>query len=390
MTASIVSGRVPVGPENTLTRAVAERRARAAPLVDLTVSNPTRVGIQYPAHLLAPLAADSALDYAPEPFGLRSARETVARDMLRRGAVVDARDVVLTASTSEAYSWLFKLLCDPGTTVLAPRPSYPLFDHLTRLEGIRVEPYRLEYQGRWELVTSDVATASHDVRAVIVVSPNNPTGSSVTPDEFATVASLCRDRGWALIVDEVFADYPAEAESLPHDLALGDSGVLTFTLGGLSKTVGLPQLKLGWIVAGGPDRLRGEALAALEIIADTFLSVGTPVQYALPQILESGGGLRQAIQTRVRRTVREVRGIVNQFPACDMPPVEGGWSAVIRLPAIRDEEALVVDLVEHDGILVHPGYFFDFPHEAFVVVSLLIEPPVMRHALPRVLEQATA
>src|SRR5688500_14629220 len=246
------SRRIPRHHEtNALTCAVDALRVAGTRFVDLTESNPTRAGIPYPENLLKPLADDRALRYEPQPFGLESARVAVAADQRRRGAVVDASQIVLTASTSEAYSWLFKLFCDPGAAVIVPRPSYPLFEHITQLEGVRAHPYALEYHGRWEIDFASLAAAPDDARAVIVVSPNNPTGSCITMAELERLVSMCRERDWALIADEVFADYVFDRTATLTDIA-ARADVLSFTLAGLSKTAGLPQLKLGWMVVGGP------------------------------------------------------------------------------------------------------------------------------------------
>ncbi len=377
------SRRIPAHDQtNALTSAIGALRAAGTRFVDLTESNPTRAGIAYPGHLLQPLADDRALRYEPQPFGLDSARAAVAADQRRRGAGVEASQVVLTASTSEAYSWLFKLLCDPGAAVLVPRPSYPLFEHLTQLEGIRAEPYGLEYHGRWEIDFASLAAAPADARAVIVVSPNNPTGSCVSPSELERLVAMCREREWALIADEVFADYLFG--SATTDLA-SRAGVLSFTLAGLSKTVGLPQLKLGWMVVGGPAPQRDAALNALEVVADSFLSVATPVQVALPELLRAGAPVRAAIQVRTRRNLDTLSEVSRSHPACDVLRADGGWSAVLRVPSIRKEERLVLDLLEQEHILVHPGYFFDFPREAFIVVSLLPPEDVFTDAVARVL-----
>jgi aspartate/methionine/tyrosine aminotransferase len=369
---------------NTLTRALEALRARGAPVVDLTESNPTRIGIPYPAGLLAHLADSRALRYEPTPLGLPSARAAVAADQGRRGARVDPEHVVLTASTSEAYSWLFKLLCNAGDCVLVPRPSYPLFDHLTRLEGIRAEPYDLEYHGRWHIDFGSLASPPDAARAILIVTPNNPTGSFVQAGELERLSALCREREWALVADEVFADYPLDAETPVTDIA-SRSDVLSFTLAGLSKTVGLPQLKLGWIVVGGPVARRDSALGALALVADSFLSVSTPAQVALPELLREGAAVRAAIQRRTACNLRTLRAVAASYPACDVLRVDGGWTAVIRVPSTGGEERLVLDLLHHERILVHPGYFFDFPREAYVVVSLLPPEDLFGESMARVL-----
>jgi len=302
---------------NPLTRALADRRARRQPVADLTESNPTRAGFTYPPDLLDQLVSTAALRYEPQALGLAAAREAIARDHGRRGAVVDPGRVVLTASTSEAYAWLFKLLCDAGDTVLVPRPSYPLFEHLTQLEGVRSVPFNLEYHTRWDIDFATLQSAPDTTRALIVVSPNNPTGSYVTAGDADRLAALCRDRGWALIADEVFADYPLETDAPMTDIAVG-ADVPAFSLGGLSKTVGLPQLKLGWIVAGGPPAACSAALAGLEMIADSFLSVNTPVQVAACHLLERGAACFLLWSNRRKRArLHPCRGRLVQVP-CDL------------------------------------------------------------------------
>jgi len=381
----VVSGRIPPQLEsNAIARAVTAIRESGAAIADLTDSNPTGVGIPYPDDLLAPLADALALRYEPRPFGLPAARAAVAADCARRGVSVDPAHVVLMASTSEAYSWLFKLLCDPGESVLVPRPSYPLFEHLTALDGVHAQPYELEYHGRWSLDVAQLIAAPARTRAVLAVSPNNPTGSYLSAEELAALTQICRDRGWALVVDEVFADYPLDAPEPLTDIAVR-SDVLTFSLAGLSKTVGLPQLKLAWIVAGGPAAARDEALAALELVADSYLSVATPVQLAAAHLLRAGGAVRASIQQRIRQNLEALRAAVRRFPACEVLRAEGGWSAVVRVPARQPEETLVLDLLERERILVHPGYFFDFPREAYLVVSLLPPPAAFADACARLL-----
>ena len=386
----IFSGRLPPHlVPNSLSQALAALRERGVPVIDLTESNPTCVDIPYPDALLHALADAASLRYEPQPLGLASARAAVAADQGRRGVLVDPRHVVLTSSTSEAYSWLFKLLCNPGDVVLIPRPSYPLFEHLTALEGIHAWPYALEYHGEWSIdVESLAAAAPERTRALLVVSPNNPTGSYLTAADSVKVARLCRERGWALVVDEVFADYPLDASNPRTDIA-ARSDVLSFSLAGLSKTVGLPQLKLGWMVVGGPADERDAALAGLELIADSYLSVATPVQVAAASLLQAGASIRTAIQRRTAQNLRTLRRIAADAPACDVLRTEGGWSAVLRVPAVRREEELVLELLEQEQILVHPGYFFDFPREAYVVISLLPPPSRFENAAERLLRFAS-
>lgn len=380
---SRLSSRLPASlAANRISEAVEWCRREHVTVIDLTESNPTRVGIAYPQGILDPLADAAALRYEPHPFGLMRAREAVAHDCVRRGVEPDPHDIILTASTSESYSWLFKLLCNPGDTVLAPVPSYPLFEHLTRLESVELGSYQTDYHGRWALDVDSVRAAPASTRALIVVSPNNPTGAYVSPREVDDILTICRDRGWALIADEVFVDYPLDAEHPLTDIA-SRADVLAFSLGGASKSLGLPQVKLGWIVTGGPIDERREARNALEHIADTFLSVGTPVQTAASSLLREGAAVRRSIHERVRQNLATARTITGRYPSCEVLRTEGGWSATVRVPATRPEETLVLELLAAEHVLVHPGYFFDFPHEAFVVVSLLPEPATFAEAFER-------
>jgi aspartate/methionine/tyrosine aminotransferase len=386
----IRSSRLPPNLDpNPLARALAEIRRRGGAIVDLTESNPTRVGLAYPADLLAPLADPEGLTYDPQPLGLWSARAAVAGDFRRRGIAISADRVAITASTSEAYSLLFKLWCDPGDEVLVPRPSYPLFEQLTQLESIGATPYDLEYHGSWRIDLASLERAlGPRVRAILVVSPNNPTGSFLHRDDLSALTTICRERRSALIGDEVFADYPLDPAPAPVSV-LGQSDVLTASLGGLSKSAGLPQVKLGWIGFGGPGDAVDQALSSYEIVADTYLSASTPVQIAAPTLIERGAAIREQIQGRVRGNLEELRARAKRFPSVDVLRVEGGWSAVVQVPSIGSEESLVLDILTSVGVLVHPGYFFDFSREAFVIVSLLVEPQIFAPAVERVLERAT-
>ena len=385
------SGRVPALRANRVAGELARLRSEGRSLVDLTASNPTRVELPYPPDLLSPLAAPDALAYDPAPFGLPVAREAVAAHLAGRGVPVHPDRVVLTASTSEAYGLLFKLLCDPGDAVLVPQPSYPLFEHLTRLDGVAARPYRLEHHGRWQVdVDGLAAMVDARTRAVLLVSPNNPTGSFVRRDELAAVREVALRHGLAIICDEVFAGYPVDEPEAGRPGALvGDTEALTFTLGGLSKSAGLPQLKLGWILLGGPDALVAGARDRLELVCDTYLSVATPVQLAAGALLDRSRPVADAILARVRGNDSALRRLADRFPACRVLRTEGGWYAVVQVPALRSEEALVVELLQRDGVYVHPGYFFDFPREAFLVLGLLPPPGVFAGAAARVLARAS-
>jgi alanine-synthesizing transaminase len=373
-----------------IARALAAARA-ARPLLDLTLSNPTRASLPYPPNLLQPLADAASLTYRPEPLGLEDARAAVAETYVRRGLRIDRERIVLTASTSEAYSILFKLLCDPGRSdVLTPVPSYPLFDHLARLDGVGQRRYALEYHGAWTIDRASLDRAwTTDTRAVLAVSPNNPTGSVLHAGDADELVSRCASRGAALIVDEVFWDYPL-GEPLEEPPALQSPRGLVARLGGLSKSGGLPQVKLGWIALDGPADLVAQAIERLELIADTYLSVSTPVQIAARSLLRAGEAIRAAILARVRGNDAALRRLASSSSAVDVLPAEGGWSAVLRVPATRTEEDLVLDLIERDGVVAHPGYFFDFAHEAFLVISLLPEPDAFARGVQRILERVDA
>jgi alanine-synthesizing transaminase len=343
--------------ENALARALA---ARVAPYVDLTLSNPTTAGLPSTPALLPPAPA-----YAPAPRGLREAREAVA-------AVqgVDPDAVILTSSTSEAYSWLFKLLCAAGDEVLVPEPSYPLFGYLTALECVRAVPYPLRWDGEWHL-DADGLPLSPKARAVLVVSPGNPTGAYLKEEERSRLAAACTRRGVAVISDEVFADYPAfDDPRRARSAALYDD-VLSFSLSGLSKVAGLPQLKLAWVAASGPGSR--DALRRLELIADTYLSVSTPVQLAAPALLAGRAVFQRAVRERLARNRATLAAAHAPGDPWDVLRAEGGWSAVLSIPRTRTEEEWALALLEA-GVLVHPGYFFDFPSGAHLVLSLLPEP----------------
>ena len=387
----VFSRRVPDDRQpNRLSRALATAR-QSGPLLDLTVSNPTRAGIPYPADLLAGLADPASLDYAPSAFGLRAAREAVAAEYARRGIAIDADCIVLTASTSEAYSLLFKLLCEPGaSSVLTPVPSYPLFEHLTRLDGVEQRRYTIEYHGVWTIDRDSLDAAwADDTRAVLTVTPNNPTGAALTAADADELVARCAARQAALIVDEVFCDYPLQS-ALDEPRALASPECLTFRLGGLSKTVGLPQVKLGWIAVHGPHAQAAEALDRLELICDTYLSVSTPVQTAAPGLLRNGVVVRDSILARIRDNYAHLRTSFPRSSGAAVLPADGGWSAVLRVPAIRSEESLVLDLLDRDRVVVHPGYFFDFAHEAFLVLSLLPEPGVFARGVRAIAERIHA
>jgi alanine-synthesizing transaminase len=380
----VFSGRIPM---DLRPNAIARARGRREIPFDLTVSNPTACGIPYPESLLAPLSRPAGLVYRPEPLGIESARRAVAADCRRHGAVVDPGHVAIVASSSEAYSFLFKLLCEPGDAVLVPYPSYPLFEHLAALDGVRAVPYRLDPDDGWQ--PSLPAAMPDRARAIVAVHPNNPTGSYVEEASARSLARACARHGLALIADEVFLDYPlVRAEGMPSLAARAEA--LTFALGGLSKSLGLPQLKLSWIATSGPGGAVEEAVRRLEFIADSYLSVATPVQLALPLLLSEAVPVRGAILARCRENLGTLRAAAAAVPAVSVPPPQGGWSAVLRFPSTIDEEALALELLEQDGVAIHPGYFFDFPGRSYAVVSLLPEPAVFSEGAQHLLRRIAA
>ena len=364
-------------PPNRLSQALHAKRRAGAPVLDLTESNPTHAGFDYDATaILSSLSQHAALRYDPEPAGLISARAAVAA---RYPGAAPER-VLLTASTSEAYAWLFKLLADPGDEVLVPRPSYPLFDFLAALESVRIIHYPLLYDHGWSIDSGVLADAvTPRTRAIIVVNPNNPTGSFLKRAELDRFIELCARHGLSLISDEVFADFAFAPDPARVDtLALVDA-VPTFCLSGLSKIAALPQMKLGWIVANSPAAIR-----RLEFIADTFLSVGTPVQHALPALLETARGIQQQIRSRTATNLAHLRASIAESP-CTLLQVEGGWYATLQVPRTRTEEEWCLDLLAHGDVLVQPGFFYDFGTEAFLVLSLLTAPAVFRQGVQRLL-----
>lgn len=364
---------------NPLARALEGLRRAGREPIDLTASNPTRVGLTYDPSILSALSQPGVLDYAPEPFGLPAARAAVSRELARDGLSVDPSCIVLTASTSEAYGFAFKLLCDAGDEVLVPVPSYPLFEHLAALEDVKLVPYRLAYDGAWHVDLDSLRRArTGRTRAVLVVSPNNPTGSYLKRSELEALAEL----GVPVVSDEVFARYPLldDPRRVSSALALGD--VLVLALGGLSKLAALPQLKLAWMLLGGPEPAVEEARTRLELIADTYLSVSAPVQNGLGALFEATRPTARAISERTRHNLESARAALDGSPISVLH-VEGGWYAVLGLPRVEGEEGWIVGLLEHEDVLVQPGWFFDFPDEPYAVVSLLTPETTLEEGLRR-------
>jgi alanine-synthesizing transaminase len=351
--------------ESRFATAIREALASGRRLIDLTVSNPTVCGFDYDAAaILRPLSAVAGLSYDPDPRGMRSAREAVAQYYEDHGARVDPDVVVLTTSTSEGYGYLFRLLCDAGDEVLVAQPSYPLFDFLADLEDVRLRPYPLFYDHGWWIDFAELESRiGARTKAIVVVHPNNPTGHATGTAERQRVQEICARHDLALIVDEVFLDYPLGDERL-ESFAVGPHPVLTFCLSGMSKLAGLPQMKVGWIAGFGPDASRREALGRLEVVADTFLSMNAPVQGALPEWLLRRNGIQGQILQRVRENLETA-----QRSGMEVLRVEAGWSAILRLPQRNRDVA--EGLLSEVGVIVHPGSFYAIPESGRVVVSLL-------------------
>lgn len=372
-------------PRDLSLNLMAEARARIATIpFDLTVSNPTVCDLPYPPDLLAALADPAGLIYDPQQRGPIATRRAVAAEYGRWSVAPDPEHVLLTASTSEAYGFLFRTMCDPGDVVLVPSPSYPLFDHLARLDGIEASSYALDPGDDWRIDFRSLEGPADRVRAVVVVHPNNPTGSFIHPEDRERLVRLCRDREWALIADEVFLPYPLDGGPGANTSFTSVSDCLCCSLGGFSKSLGMPQLKLAWIVISGPGWLVESTLEALDYVADAYLSVSTPVAGAAARLLADGTVIREAIIARCRANLAALREAVARHPAITSHRIGGGWSAVIRFPSVIDEEELVLRLLEEWGVGVHPGRFFGFPSDGWLVISLL--PPA--HGFAEGIERA--
>ncbi|PYV17779.1 MAG: pyridoxal phosphate-dependent aminotransferase [Acidobacteria bacterium] len=385
----------PLAP-NSLSQELELRREKGLPIFDLTESNPTRCGFDYAAKtILDALANPGSLAYEPDPHGLLAARQAVASYYAERGVIVPPNQMFLTTSTSEAYSFAFRLLADPGDNVLVPAPSYPLFEYLATLNDLELVNYPLEYDGGWRIRPEAVeALVNGKTRAILVVHPNNPTGSFVKKVENDALVRVSNARGIAIIADEVFSDYSLASETRPDIRKeeprvvshASNSGALTLTLSGLSKISALPQMKLAWLVVSGPERERRQAVERLEIIADTYLSVATPLAFALPRLLETRRGIEPQILERVRSNLGWLDGQLAANSLVGRLETEGGWYVVLKLPTIRSDEEWAVEFVRREGVLAHPGHFYDFATEGHIVISLLPPPRILEPAMIRLLE----
>ena len=377
---------------NRYSEALEAHRRAGREVLDLTASNPTTVGLRYREdEMLQALARREALTYEPQPKGLLSAREAVTDYYAERGSALSPDDLILTTSTSEAYSFVFRLLCDPGDAVLAPAPSYPLFEFIADLQDFKLLPYELVYDHGWQIDFHSLHAAIERARsggatcrAVLVVHPNNPTGSYVKPSEAEELNRTCAANQMALIADEVFLDYSLKAER-PLTFS-SNSGGLTFTLSGLSKISGLPQMKVAWVGVSGPEALKAEALRRLEVISDTYLSMSAPVQWAIPVMLEEGHEIQRQLMYRIRENLAELDALLATQRLCHRLEVEGGWYAVLRVPVTGSEEDVAIGLLKKTGVLVQPGHFYDFPAGGHLVLSLITESQTFQAGISRMLQ----
>lgn len=377
---------------NRLTEALEEVKSSGRRVLDLTISNPTRIGLRYEESLiLQSLASPQAMDYDPQPKGLLTAREAVAAYYRNEHGVrvFDPEQLVLTTSTSEGYSFVFRLLCNPGDELLVPKPSYPLFEFLADLQDVKLVPYPLIYDHGWQMdFPSMQKVVTERTRGVVVVHPNNPTGSFVHPQERESLNHFCREHGLALIADEVFLDYAHGGAR--HQSFASNTGVLTFTLSGVSKISALPQMKVAWIATSGPAAEVEPAQARLEVIADTYLSMNAPIQWATPALLQQRKSIQRQLLERVLSNLAELDRQLARQKTCRRLQVEGGWYVLVRVPVTQTDEELAVDLVRRKSVLVHPGHFYDFSSDGYLVLSLITAQDDFSEGIKRLLEVVAA
>jgi alanine-synthesizing transaminase len=373
---------------NRLSRTLASLDARS--IINLTESNPTHCGLAYESQkILGALANNGALSYWPDPRGPGAGRDAVVAYYLERGVSLTPDQVFITSSTSEAYSYVFRLLCDAGDSVLVPQPSYPLFDFLARLDDVCANPYPLVYDQGWQVDQGALQEKIRPgTRAILAVNPNNPTGSYLSSADRRWMRKLCRENELALVADEVFLDYSLEGpENGASQSVAGETEALALTLSGISKISALPQMKLAWIVVNGPTGLRDEAISRLEVVADTYLSVSAPTGLALPELLQTRASIQPQILRRARANLARLDSMLRPAAPVSRLRAEGGWCAVLRLPATRTDEEWAVAFLELDGVLVHPGHFYDFRSEGYQVVSLLVEEEKFEEGVRRLLSR---
>jgi alanine-synthesizing transaminase len=373
---------------NRLTEAIDEARRGGARLIDLTVSNPTRVGLKYDeTQILQSLASPAAMDYDPQPKGIPGARSAIVDYyQTQHGVRLNPERVVLTSSTSEGYSFVFRLLFNAGDELLVPKPSYPLFEFLADLQDVKLVDYPLIYDHGWQIDFHSLSGAiTQKTRAVVVVHPNNPTGSFVRAEEIDSLNTICCEHGLAVIADEVFLDYVLDRAT--HRSFVSNDSVLTFTLSGISKISAMPQMKVAWIATNGPVREVEASLARLEIIADTYLSMNAPIQWATHALLKQRHGIQRQLIGRVQANLDELDRQLASQSLCQRLLVEGGWYAVLRVPVVQSDEELAVDLIRRNSVLVHPGHFYDFPGDGYLVLSLIGHEEEFAEGVARILQR---
>lgn len=373
---------------NRLTETLEELRSSGARVLDLTISNPIRAGLRYDdAQILQSLASPQAMDYDPQPKGLPSARAAVAAYYENAHGVhnLDPERIILTTSTSEGYSFVFRLLCNPGDELLVPKPSYPLFEFLADLQDVKLVPYPLIYDHGWQIDFPTLQQAvTERTRGIVVVHPNNPTGSFVHLHEQEILNNVCRDHNLALIADEVFLDYAHDGA--PRRSFATNADVLTFTLSGVSKISALPQMKVAWIVTSGPATEVEAAQSRLEVIADTYLSMNAPIQWATPMLLDQRKTIQQQLLSRVLANLKELDRQLAAQKSCQRLDVEGGWYAAVRIPVMQTDEELAVALLRDKSVLVHPGHFYDFSSDGYLILSLITREDEFAEGIKRLLD----
>ena len=373
---------------NRLTEVLEAVRSGGARVLDLTLSNPTRAGLQYDQpRILQALTSPQAMDYDPQPKGLAGARAAVAAyyQTLPGMQHFDPERLILNTSTSEGYSFVFRLLCNPGDELLVPKPSYPLFEFLADLQDVKLVPYPLIYDHGWQMDFPSLdKVVTGRTRGVVVVHPNNPTGSYVHADEQESLNRFCREHQLAIIADEVFLDYAHNGA--PERSFATNEDVLTFTLSGVSKISALPQMKVAWVATSGPARQVDAALALLDVISDTYLSMNAPIQWALPALLEQRRSIQRQLMDRLRTNLAEIDRQLAAQKACQRLSVEAGWYAVLRVPVTQTDEELAIDLLRRKSVLAHPGHFYDFPSDGYLVLSLITPQAEFADGLQRLLE----
>ena len=368
---------------NRLAEALERHKSSGRRLVDLSASNPTECGFKYDARaIMRSLCAPASMQYCPDPKGLKSARQAVTDYYAERGEGVAVDDLILTASTSEAYSFIFRLLCNPGDELLIPTPGYPLFDFLADVNDVKLARYPLFYDHGWHIDMHALKQAIMPrTRGIIVVHPNNPTGHFTKPEEIAQLNQICSANRMAIIADEVFLDFALDAARKSF---VANTGALTFTMSGISKISGLPQMKFAWLAVSGPEAEKREAVARLEMIADTYLSMNAPIQWAAPVLLRQRMAFQEQLMARVRANLAELDAQLAKMQRVSRLVVEGGWYAVLRIPATRSDEDLAIELLEKRDVYLHPGHFYDFPKDGYLVVSLITPTQDFSEGLRRV------